>query len=320
MRAAVVAAGALVLALSARAGEVVISLRPDVLLSTPRVTLADVAQVETDDAQLRQAFGGVSLGAAPLAGQVEQRSRAELDLAMRSLSLSRGQRIVWRGAERVRIQSQSQALDGELLLDLARAQVQQRFGAAGQELQLSLAAPLPDLAAPAGALQYRARMVDASRLRPRMPVWIDVMAQGAVYRSVVVPLAVSAYRSVYVAQRALPAGAVATAADFALRREEVADLADAPLAEGALEQGGRLRQPLAVGQVVTVRQIAPAAMVLRGDRVRLVTAVAGIEVETAAYAQADAVVGQQVPVRPERSNDMVTARVMAPGLVRIEGR
>lgn len=311
---------ALLLALPAQAGDVVLRLRADVLLSAPRMTLADVAEVDAAGAELRQAFGAAPLGHAPLAGHVEQRSQAELDLALRSLALSRGQRIVWRGADSVRIQSQSQALDSALLLDLARAQLLQGFGAEGLELEARLAAPLPDLGAPAGALQYRARLVDASRLRSRMAVWIDVIADGTVYRSVIVPLAVSAWRQVYVAQRPLPAGTLATAADFALRRDEVAGLDDAALAEGALRQGGRVRQPLAAGQIATVRQIAPAAMVLRGERVRLVTAASGIEVETSAYAQADAVVGQQVQVRPERSNDMVTARVMAPDLVRIEGR
>jgi len=311
---------ALLLALPAQAVEAVIELRPEVLLNGSRMTLADVARVAAPSVELRQALEGVPLGSAPLAGQVAQRSQAELDLALRGLSLARGVSIVWRGAERVRIQSQSQPLDSALLRELARAQLQQGLGAADVELDVRLAAPLPDLAAPAGALQYRARLVDGSRLRPRMAVWIDVLAQDVVYRSVIVPLAVSAWRNVYVAQRALPAGAVATAADFVLRREEVAGLPDAPLAGGALQHGGRVRQALAAGQVVTARQIAPAAMVLRGDRVRLVTAAAGIEVETGAYAQADAVVGQQVQVRPERSNDMVMARVMAPDLVRIEGR
>lgn len=311
---------ALLLALPAQAAEAVIELRPEVLLSGPRMTLADVASVATPSAELRRALEEVPLGSAPLAGQIAQRSRAELDLALRGLSLARGVSIVWRGAERVRVQSQSQPLDGALLLELARTQVQQGLGGPEVELDVRLVAPLPDLAAPAGPLQYQARLVDGSRLRPRMAVWIDVIAQGTVYRSVVVPLAVDAWRDVYVAQRALPAGTVATAADFALRREEVAGLADAPLAGGALAHGGRVRQALAVGQVATVRQIAPAAMVLRGDRVRLVTAAAGIEVETGATAQADAVVGQQVRVRPERSNEMVTARVMAPDLVRIEGR
>jgi flagella basal body P-ring formation protein FlgA len=321
---ATMAALALALAqgLWAQAAQVTLELRREVLLNQPQMTLADLARIEAADPAQAQALGRVVLGQAPLAGQLEQRSRAELDMVLRGQALALGLDIAWRGAAGVRIRSERQQLDGQLLLELATAQLRQELGhdPGAPRLEARLAAPLPDLAAPAGALEYRARLVDPSRPRARMAVWIDVIAHGAVYRSVLVPLAVSAHRDVYVARRALAAGSVAAAADFEQRDEDVAALADAPLAPGTLARGGRVRQALAGGQVVTARQMAPNDMVLRGDHVRLVSQGGGIAVETGATALADALVGQQVRVRPERSNEMVTARVMAPDLVSIEGR
>jgi flagella basal body P-ring formation protein FlgA len=153
-----------------------------------------------------------------------------------------------------------------------------------------------------------------------MAVWIDVLVQGVLYRSVVVPLTVGAQRSVYVALRDLPAGSVAAAADFAERREEIGNLHDAALPAGALAHGGRVRQALAAGQIVTVRQMAPEDMVLRGERVRLLSGGAGIAIEISALAQADARLGQRLPVRLERSNETVMARVISPGVVGVDGR
>jgi flagella basal body P-ring formation protein FlgA len=251
---------------------------------------------------------------------MEQRTRAELDMVLHAQPLAPGHRIVWRGADSVRLQSASQMLDSALLLTLAQQQVRQVFAAPGLTLELRLAAPLAELVAPPGALQYQARLADATRLHARMAVWIDVLAQDAVYRSVLVPLAVQAWREAYVARRALPAGALLAPADVELRREDVAGLAEAALAPGALASGGRLRQALEAGQIVTTRQVAGGDMVLRGDRVRLVSHGAGIAVETSAMAQADAVVGQQVRVKPDRSNETVQAWVIAPGLVSMEGR
>jgi flagella basal body P-ring formation protein FlgA len=319
---ATMAALALALGLCAQAVQVTVELRQEVLLSQPQMTLADLARIDAADPAQARALGRVVLGRAPLAGQLEQRSRAELDMVLRGQALALGLDIAWRGAAGVRIRSERQQLDGQLLLELATAQLRQELGhdLDARRLKARLAAPLPDLAAPAGALEYRARLVDPSRPRARMAVWIDVIAHGAVYRSVLVPLAVSAHRDVYVARRALAAGSVAEAADFEQRDEDVAALADAPLAPGTLAHGGRVRQALAGGQVVTARQMAPDDMVLRGDHVRLVSRGGGIAVETGATALADALVGQQVRVRPERSNEMVTARVMAPGLVSIDGR
>lgn len=318
--AAAAVALSLALALGAQAGEVVIALRPEVLLSGARLTLADVAEVSAPDDAVRRAFNAVVLGRAPMAGYLERRGRAELDMALRGQALASGHTIVWRGADSVKIRSLTQPLDQDRLLELARQCLQQAFGADGARLDASLAAPLPDLVAPAGPLEYRARLASASRLRARMAVWIDVIAGETLYRSVVVPLAVTAQRGVYVARRALPAGSMATAADFVETRQDVAALADVALAPGALPHGGRVREALAAGQVVTVRQMAPADMVLRGDRVRLVVSAAGIGIETSALAQADAVVGQRVSVRPERSNELVTARVIAPDLVSLDGQ
>ncbi|MTV41449.1 flagellar basal body P-ring formation chaperone FlgA [Duganella radicis] len=302
----------------ALAGQVTLELRPEVLLQHAGVRLGDLALVQAEDARLRQAFAGAVLGAAPLAGQVELRTRAELEQALRGQALALGQDIVWRGAAAVKIRSASQVLDRGQLLDAARRQLQQELGADGVRLETHLASALPDMAAPAGALSYRARLVDGRRLRPRMAVWVDVLAEGAVYRSVVVPLAVSAYRSVYVARQPLAAGDRIGAGDFDEREEEVAHLPQAPLAHGALADGGRVREAMAAGQVASLQQVAPAGTLLRGDRVRLMTSAAGISVEVGAYAQADAAAGQLVRVRPENSKEWVMARVMAPGLVRLE--
>lgn len=305
---------------TAQASEIVLTLRSEVLLTQAQLRLGDIAEVSTADAARQQAWRQLPLGLAPLAGQLEQRGRAELDLVLHAQALAPGNTIVWRGASSVRLQRASQMLEGERLLELAQQQVRQVFAAPDLALEIRLAAPLVPLLAPAGDLQYQARLADASRLRARMAVWIDVTAQGTLYRSVLVPLAVQAYREVYVARRALPAGTLATAADFALRREDVAALAAPALVAGALDAGLRVRQGLAPGQVAGVRDMAGDDMVLRGERVRLVSNSAGIAIETSAYVQADAVVGQRVRVRPERSNETVEARVLASGLVSIEGR
>lgn len=303
----------------AGAGELTLKLRADVLLEGGQYALADIAEDAGHGAGMGS-LGAVVLGPAPLVGQVARYSRAELDTALQGQLLANGQRVVWSGAERVHIRSRSQALDPALLLQLARDEVVARFDADGAGIDMQLVASLPPLAAPIGALTYRARLVDTGRLRPRMAVWVDVIAGDAVYRSVLVALAVTAPRAVLVARRALPMGAVATEDDFAEQLADVAMLDDVALQRPALAHGGRLRQTVAPGQVLQARHLTSDGMVLRGDRVQLRTAASGIAIETVAYAQADAVMGQQIRVRPERSSETVLARVTAPGTVSLDAR
>lgn len=305
---------------NAGATEVVAELRAEVLVAGARLTLADVAQLSSADPALPAALGRIVLGEAPLAGQVARRSQAELDLLWRTQPLSLQHELVWRGAQQVRIHRRARLLDSAQLLDVARQQLRAAFAADDVRIEASLAAPLPDLLAPEGALQLRARLVDASRLRARMAVRIDVVAQDGLYRSVLVPLAVSAQRSVCVARQALPAGTMAGGGDFEQRTADVAALDDIALAPAALAHGGRVRQALAAGQVVTARQMALGSMLLKGDPVRLRATVAGIAVETSAIARADAALGQMVQVMPAHGTQSVSARVAAPGLVEMEQR
>jgi flagella basal body P-ring formation protein FlgA len=302
----------------ARAGEVEIDLRGEALLDHPHMTLADLAVVGAADERLRQIFSRLPMGHAPLAGYVERRSRAELDLAVRSQAASVGQVIIWRGADSVKIRAESQLLDNELIFFVARKHLLELFGPAYGDMEIRLASPLAQLSAPVGVASLSARTVDASRLRGRMAVWVDVTVHGALYRSVLLPMIVTARRQAYVAKRALPVGALVGADDFVSRPVALDGLGEAPLAPGALAKGVRLRRALAAGQVVGGQHVASTAMVLRGDRVRLLAAGGGIAVETGAYAQADGTVGQAIQVRPERSNETVSARVIAPGVVGIE--
>ncbi|NRR31470.1 flagellar basal body P-ring formation protein FlgA [Oxalobacteraceae bacterium] len=303
----------------AAAGEVILTLRNEVVLETPRMVLADVAAVQADSDALKRAVEALPLGRAPLTGQLDVRSRAELDMLLRGAALSLGQNMVWHGASAVKIRSASRELDEAELLAAAMKHVRAAFGSQYDMLDLALATPLPPLRVPLGPVEFQVRAADPGRLRARLPVWVDVLAQGTVYRSVVVPLTVRARQQVYVARRALAAGGTPGPDDVELRAEQVEQLDDAPLAAGMLGQG-RLRQALAAGQIVSSKQVAPAGMVLRGDHVVLQAGGAGIAVETGAEALADALPGQALRVRPDHSNEAVMARVISSGVVRIDGR
>jgi flagella basal body P-ring formation protein FlgA len=297
-----------------RAENIVIDLHHEALLAHSHVTLSDVAAVETADTALADSFLRLELGVAPLAGHVERLTRNELDVVLRGRALALGRHIEWRGADLVTIRTESRLLDAAELGRVAMAHIREVFGARYDSLELGLAEMPPEVVVPAGTIQLRARSADGARVRPHMPVWIDVLSEGAVYRSVVVALQVEARQRVHVARRFLAGGVATTEDDYALRLEDVAGMADVPVAAGA-PAAGRLRQELAEGQILTTKQLISPDMVLHGDRVRLVTATGGIAIEAAAVALADAARGQSVRVRLEKGTDTVVARVIGPGVV-----
>lgn len=302
------------------AAAVTLELRPQVTVERSLVLLGDLALVDTDDAALRSAVEQVVVGQAPLVGYVEQRSRAQLESLLRAQRMASRLEIAWRGGERAMYRTQSQRLDADAIVEAARQRLAESLADVYERVDVTLASGLPELAAPAGPVAYRVRPIEMAQPKPRVPVWVDVLVRGQVYRSVVVPLALRVYRKVYVAQRDLAAGELAVAAAFTLQVEEVGALPAAPLAVGELQGLGRTRHALARGQILAGTDLLREGSVLRGDRVRLVVRDGGIEVQVAAVAMADAAPGQQVLVRPEGSKETVTATVLASDMVRIGGR
>ncbi|SFV16667.1 flagellar basal body P-ring formation chaperone FlgA [Pseudoduganella namucuonensis] len=306
-------------AAQAWAAEIVLDLRDEVLLAQPRARLADVARVHAPDAALRQALEALPVASAPLAGQVERRSRIELEAALKGQPAMRGHSIAWQGAAGVRMRTESVALDGARLAEAAGDHLRQHYGAGYERFEARPVAAVPDVAVPVGPLRLVARPLDRPRPAARVAVWVDVLVRDTVYRSVVVPMSVAAWRQVYVAKRAASEGAAA-AGDFEWRARDVAALADDPAEAADLAPGARLRQPVAPGQILLRKQLAPGGMVLRGERVRLLAGADGIRIETSAVAEADAALGQPVKVRPGADGAAVMARVTAPGVVSLEER
>lgn len=162
----------------------------------------------------------------------------------------------------------------------------------------------------------RARRIDGTVPARRMPLWVDVLVNGVVYRSTVVQLAVSQYSKVYVARRTLEQGSRVQVADFTVADADIVGIA-AVKVDASLREF-RLRAPLREGQVLTTSAMIDGVGVSRGDHVKLVASRGQIGIETAAIAMADAGPGQLVAVRPAGTSEVVNGRVSATGTVIIE--
>lgn len=300
----------------AQGGVVRLDLQPAALVQGRAVLLGDVAGIDGVDARQREALAVLRVGTAPLAGYAEELNRAAIEAALRSSTAGFAWQPVWQGAERVLVRRSSRIVAGAELAGTARRHLESLFGRQYEELELTPHGAIADVQVPEGGLVLRARDV-AGTLRQRTTVWVDVLLDGAVYRSVTVPFDVRGWRRVPVARRDLPAEGLAQAADFTVARHDVLALAG-PAA--ALPNEGsrlRLREPVAAGQVLLGRHVVAAGAIRRGDRVTLVLATAGIRIESAAVAQEDGTAGGMLRVLPAGGGEAVSARAVGPGLVAI---
>jgi flagella basal body P-ring formation protein FlgA len=162
-----------------------------------------------------------------------------------------------------------------------------------------------------------ARPLDAARLPARAAVWLDLLVDGQVQRSIVVPVSLTWQRPAYLARRALAAGSTVQADDFEVREQNVAGL-DAQPAGGVPAAGWRLRRAMQAGQVLQRALLPASGTVFPGDTVLVQARNGAIGIDIPAVVQAEAVPGQLVAVRTQHSSETLTGRLTAAGTVLVE--
>ncbi|SFG88483.1 flagella basal body P-ring formation protein FlgA [Duganella sp. CF458] len=298
---------AAVLAWPGLAAAAVLELHEQVLVSQPRVRLADLADIAGEDAgRLRQ----LDLGAAPRIGYVQRWTRNALAEMIRRRA---GAAVEWRGAQQVQLRTAARLVDADAMLALAMQVMDEAYGAAGA-LQLAPQARPVEVEAPRDA-QLVARPLAGRQLAPRMEVWLDLVWQGTVYRSMRVPLSVQAPRELLVARRDLAAGETVQAADF-VRQTADAALLGGPAAQ-ALPASWRMRQALRAGQALAASQLLAPHAVRRGEQVQVLWQEGVLRIERAGTALADAAPGERLAVRMAGGAEF-SGRVELDGTVRVD--
>ncbi len=292
---------------------VTLELRANALVDHARIALADVATIQGDAAST---LAHIELAQSPRVGYVERLTRAQIEQAIRRHAGGTQAALVWSGATAVAVRTQAQTVKADDLAEAAMAAIRQEFAGARRDLTLKLAGPVSDVEVPGGAVQLRARALRTPALAPHVALWLDVLVDGAVYRSVVVPMSAQVQQPAYVALHAMEQGAWAGPQDFAIKPADVTGTValstDAPLARF------RVLQALKPGQVLGAAALAGGNMILRGDQVKLLIRSGQIGIETSAIAMADAGPGQTLAVRPSGGNEVVSGRVTQSGSVTIE--
>lgn len=301
----------------AHGATVSLDLRATALVRSKDVVLADVAVIEGGDMRQRQALGAIRIGAAPLAGYAEDFSRATVAAAVLARQVGSGLTLDWRGAQRVLVRRAAGLVAGTELVEFARKSIDARFARQYEQLELTPVGVVPDVQVAEGRQELRLREAGGP-LRARMTAWVDVLVDGALYRTVALPFQARAWSTVALARRALPADAVIGAEDVRLARQEVLALAGQPAPAPVAGEQWRLRAAVGEGDVLLREQLVAAGAVRRGDRVRLRVDAGAIRIESAAVAQEDGVMGGLVRVLPAGGETAVKARVIGTNLVAID--
>lgn len=296
--------------LQSAAADFTLSLKDEALVSTHKIRLADVALVGAETH-----LGDVEIAAAPRGGVATYLRRADVERVLRAHA-GVNAALHWSGAEVVAIRSSTQTIDGKTLVEAASNYLQRRLRERFPDATVRAAAPVADVEVRQGPISLSARGLTLTALRARESVWIDIVGEAGVERSVVIPLQVVVRVKGFVATHDLAAGRVLVEADIHPSEIDLATSGDALQSETYVI-GGRTRQAIKAGEVLGTHALADRRGVLRGDAVQVNVVAGAVHVDASGIAQSDAAFAEPVRVRM-MNGTIVDARVVGDRTVAIE--
>lgn len=276
----------------------------------PEVSLGELV---APGAQQLGALGAIVVGAAPRPGNVARLRRSELDRLL--AARSPGAQIHWCGAQEVEVLTARQHIPGHDIAARAAGELARQLQAAYPGVVVRPDGSLPDVDVRPGAYELAVRRVDAARPQARMLVWVDILMQGTVVRSVAVPLAASAQGRAWFARHDLAPGARIGDADVELRAADLLAHRDL-LAEAEPVPGRRSSAAIRAGQVLRTRDVANQDEVMLGDTVRVLAGTGAVRIEMMGVAANRAGRGERVAVRT--GGGAIEGRVQGKGMVVVE--
>jgi flagella basal body P-ring formation protein FlgA len=289
---------------AAAEGTVSARLRSQVLADRTEVEFGDVAELSGDTVD-RAGVEHVVVCRAPRVGYVERVSREMVEAALRRA----GRRTVieWEDGGVAQVRSASRSIPGSDVADAVRQAL--HVVDEGNVLNFTVARAIGDVDVPARAATLRVRPIDRASVKQRMSVWVDVVVDGAVYRSVQVPVEVAHEERVLVARTDLPAGVAGIGAFDAADRNVVGLRYVRPDSHLANAQV-RLVRPLRAGEMLTTDKIADTDELAPGERVHVVARAGGAGVEMDGVVVRGGRNGQLVEVRVAHSAQPISATVL----------
>ena len=294
---------------------ITVSLPATVEVKGTELTIGAIAQVSGENADLVARVEAMSLGYAPAPGfsRLLDQQRVAQDLRRMLPSVT----IQLSGASHCRVTPSVVTISAARLLEEAGSTMREAF--AGADTRITAGRNVSDVLVPSGreSLELRAALREHT---PRAGAWsvpVEIVIDGAVYRTVWTTWNVDVWARRHVLNRNIRAGESLSGADFDLIRVPVTP---GPLARG-LEPGAlshaKARRALAKGDVITDRDIERAVVIKQGDTIGIEVRRGQVTVRALAIALRDARIGDRLPVRVEKTGKEFNAVVTGPESVEL---
>ena len=281
------------------------------------ITLGDIAEIRTDDAEKAAVLATVVIGKAPLAGHYRRMSLDYIQLRLKQSRMDvedfhlNGPEAVeiWRGSVRI----SSPELEMMVRDHLAATPMGQ-----GEDVIVSAVdVPEDGVTLPKGDLAYDIETVRQSRLSGVQSLFLHFRVDGEPVKRLMVTAQLDVFRSVLVARHPLSRGQVLTRSDLDMQRVNIAGLPDDLVFRFEDAVGRQVRRRIGPRDVLRSDWIELPTIVDRGDRVLLVAEHNGLRITALGEVKRKGKLGERIPVLNISSNKSVYGHLVDARTVRV---
>lgn len=292
-----------------------VRLKPTVAVRGLDVTIGELCDLPANDAS-GAALAKIRFGKAPLLGFSRTIGRGEIvqSIAAAGVDLAT---LEFGGADEVVVQPLHVEVPGQDLLEAATAALQAQLAIEGGDVEYEAPRQMRHVQAPPGRIgQDLSARVRGTRTGPNGAVVdVELLVDGESFKKVPVQFRLIRYQHVLKTNGPLRAGTPLGPDTLIVSREPVDQAPGLFLARFDQVEGLIAARTLQSGQRLTLVDVAPPAVIQRGDVVTVVLTKGRVKVTAKAMANHDAPLGGRITLTSLTSRTAMAGIVQAPGLV-----
>lgn len=305
-----------VCSVSFASGQALVTVAPESVARSERLTLGDIAGIQSADDETIRRLSAIALGYAPNVGSTRELAKEKIATALAAAGFS---------AEAVRLQAPAiavikragQRVSAELLrasVESAALNEMRDMGATAELTRLDLP---ENIELPSGAVEARAFVPAVRDYSAPFPVAIELVVDGRVVRRLSVTAQVEAKAPVLVAAHDLAERARLGEGSVRVEMRKLDRPAQFYLSDMERLRGAALSRAVKSGEPMTTDMLYADIVIKPGDHVSIICESGSLTVKVEGEARASGRVGDHIQVKNLQSGALLQATVIDEGLARV---
>lgn len=283
-------------------------------VSAAEIKLADMAKVQSNDADFAKKLASVPICPSPLPGKTRIITRDQIIIAMRRQGIA-DSAVNLVCPSQIIVRRSASLVTGKAIFDAAEEYVLSDNSRPGTATVEPVRLPI-DISVPAGSLELRVRNSSQKQHKGRTSLPVEVLVDGQVYTTVHISIVVRVFTRVMVAVKPITRSEAISADNITFEDREITTLPD-DLVTDLPSTEVTASVPISQGSVVRRGWICEPPVIKSGDAVTVVVSGKAVRVAEKGVAAADGRKGDRIKVRLLGDVREVRGTVVESGLVEI---